>query len=660
MRLLLPVLVSSIMFGCGGGGGDDNNQSKDKDVNTVVPQNTQPTEQPSNTNSNQDIPSTEAPGHVITSGGHASVPSDTENANQPPSNTPIAPQSSNVAVAPSNDALGKITASYNLFLTPANYETNSYLKAYESLDSKNNIQETRDLILKCSWKIKGKQVSDSCFYQLTGDDYLNPITITTYLQNKNGLKTELSDTVFQKGFPITHKQTPSGDALLMSDGKIVSWNLPTGSDLNEARIKLPPVNLADSREFIFLESNKTAFIAIDKDRKITTWGNRKQGGDAPEFILSKKIKKVVTSDYAFSALSEDGKVYLWGYLNEFNAGQEIPIEGRVTALHGLSNGFIALTDDGNAYGFGVDIPLSSQAVGSIRKVVSPRVSNGSTNPSYGMALLNNTGHVYMWGSYTNKLPILDDVVDIIANNKAYAALKKNGDVIVWGDATNGGEFKYSLHKREYVNGRFTRNTSWTVVEPPKNVIKVVASDGAFAALQKDGKVVTWGEGFSGGNIYSVEPDNNIQNKVMSDIHANEAGFIGIDTNGDVTPWGYWWITDDNLVSYNAAEHPNWQSNLFEAAGKGEHQNLTSNSVSFAFSISNKDTSKFFSVGRKETGGGVSQDNNLSINGVISKITPHDCGYSAFSSTGDVYGWFGCDSNGYINILYHAKPYETVK
>ncbi|WP_279452632.1 hypothetical protein [Aeromonas hydrophila] len=144
----------------------------------------------------------------------------------------------------------------------------------------------------------------------------------------------------------------------------------------------------------------------------------------PEFILSKKFNKIATSDYAFSALSEDGKVYLWGYLNGFNAGQEIPIEGRVTALYGLSNGFIALTDDGNAYGFGVDIPLSSQAVGSIRKVVSPRVSNGSTNPAYGMAILSNTGHVYMWGSYANKLPIVDNVVDIIANNKAYAALKK--------------------------------------------------------------------------------------------------------------------------------------------------------------------------------------------------------------------------------------------
>ncbi|HDO1318513.1 hypothetical protein [Aeromonas veronii] len=650
MKFLLLVLLSSVMFGCGGG--DDNNQSKDNGVNTFVTQNAQPTEQPSNTNLNQDIPSTEAPSHIITSGGHASVPSATENSNQPQSNTPMVPQSS----APSNEILGKITATYDLFLTPSNYETNSYLQVYEQLDSKNNIQETQDLILKCSWKIKGKQVSDSCFYQLSGDDYLNPITITTYLQNKNGLKTELSDTVFQKSFPITHRQTPSGDALLMSDGKILSWNPPTELASNEIREKLPPENLANSRNFIFLESNKGAFIAIDNDKKITTWGNRKQGGDAPEFILSKKLNRVVTSDYAFSALSEDGKVYLWGYLDGFNVEQEVPIEGRVTALHGLSNGFIALTDDGNAHGFGVDIPLSSQAVGSIRKVVSPKVSNGSTKPAYGMALLNNTGHVYMWGSYANKLPILDDVVDIIANNKAYAALRKNGDVIVWGDATNGGEFKYSLHKREYVNGRFTRNTSWMEVEPPKNVMKVVASNGAFAALQKDGKVVTWGDGFSGGNIYSIKSDKNIQNKVMSDIHANEAGFIGIDTNGDVTPWGYWWITDDNLVSYNAAEHPNWQGNPLEAVGKGEYQNLTSNSVSFAYSISSKDTSEFFSIGRIETGGG----NAERVNALITKITPHECGYSAFSSTGDVYGWFGCDSNLERNIIYDAKPYEIVK
>ncbi|WP_429049810.1 hypothetical protein [Aeromonas hydrophila] len=667
MRLLLPVLVTSIMFGCGGGGGDDNKQLNDKDTNTTTAQNTQNNEQSDNTNLNENTPSVPTPGASLVPNGHHPAPSETSNDSQPQPSTPVVPQPSNTDTQVSAGTAEKIDAAFDLFVSPKNYEANSYLKAYESIDFKKtkiSLQDTADLVLKCSWMIKEQKVSDSCNYQLTGDDHLHPIKITAYLQNTKGQKTESSDTIIQKAFPVTHRKTLSGDAMLMTDGRIISWNAPSGSNLNEARTKLLPADAVDSRRFVSLSANKSAFVALDKDGKIVTWGNRKQGGDAPDFVTSKKIKQIAASDYAFTALSEDGKVYLWGNLSEFKPGEEIAISGHVTTLYGLSKGFIALTDDGNAYGFGVDIPLTSKAVGSIKKAISTQVSHGSIYHKYSMAVLNNTGNVYVWGGYADNLPELDSVVDLTSNNEAYAALKKNGDVVVWGDPAHGGEFKYSLHKREYINGRFTKDTTWTAIQPPKNVTKVVASDGAFAALQKDGKAVTWGEGFSGGNTYSVEPDNEIQNKTITDIHGNEGGFIGIDSNGNMTTWGYWWITDENLVNYDAGENPDWQSNLYNAIGKGAYKNFTSNSASFAFSISNKNTSEFFAVGRKEIGGRILRGNFRDIKGEVTKIIPHECGYSAFSSTGDVYGWFGCDDDplydGTLNKEYEAKPYEIVK
>lgn len=613
------------MLGCGGG--DNNKQSND---NTVIDETSQ-------------------------------SPSNVPVAPQPDNNVSVAPQPDNVDTNVSSVASEKINAAFNISVTPSNYEANSYLTVEHRFDfNKVNLSlpEANDLVLKCSWMIKEKEISDSCSYQLSGNEHFYPITISTYLQSTKGLKTETSTMVIQRAFPITHRKTPSGDAMLMSDGRIISWNTPEGADLNEASTKLLPDDVIDSRSFFSLSANKSAFIAIDKNGKIVTWGNRKQGGETPEYVSAKKIKQVAASDYAFSALSDDGKVYLWGHLNELKSGQEIPISGHVTELYGLSDGFVALTTDGNAYGFGVDIPLTSQDVGSIKKVVS--TSHRSIHHKYSMAVLNNSGHVYMWGNYADKLPELDSVVDINSTSEAYAALKKNGDVVVWGDPAHGGEFKYSLHKREYVNGKFTRDTVWTAIQPPKNVTKLVASNSAFSALQRDGKVIAWGDGFAGGNIYSVEPNNQVINKSMSDIYANEGGFIGVDSNSNMTIWGYWWITDENLVSYDAVENPNWKSNIYDAIGKGEYKNFTSNSASFAFSISNKNSSELFSVGRDEIGGSILREGVKDIKSVVTKMTSHECGYSAFTSSGDVYGWFGCEGDSRLKAEYKAKPYEILK
>ncbi|HAU4928784.1 RCC1 domain-containing protein [Aeromonas hydrophila] len=629
MRILLPIVLSSIVFGCGGG--DEQKQ-----------------QQPDNSNSHT--------GPGITAPQQPGTPP-----SQPPKTDP-APDGNNPpsVEGPAQPSLPeKLNVQFKLFVTPKNYGAGEQLNVFSQLEHLG----APDLDLRCSWIVKDVKVSDTCSYQLAKADHLHPITISAYLQNTKGQKSDVVNMTFQKAFPLTHLRNAFGNSMLMSDGSIHTWGLPNENDFNALTSKLPPADVAERKDYVLLTSNQDTFVALSKSGEVTAWGKRRHGANVPPSILAEQIQNVVPSDYAFAALSKAGKVYVWGSLNGLKSGPELPISGNVIQLYGLSSGFIALTDEGIAYGVGNGIPLKSYSVGSIKKAVSTQAFNGNIVNKYSMAILNDTGEVYVWGNYHDKSPMMKNVEDIVSNDEAYAVLLKNGDVSVWGDAQHGGEFKYSFHTREYIGDDLESATTWTSITPPKNVSKLVASSAAFAAIGMDGSVTTWGVGFYGGNIYSDTSNKDIQHKKMSDIYSSAGGFLGIDSNHNINTWGHWWITDENLVNYTAFENPNWWSGALGGVGKGDYENVVSNRAAYAFSITNKGSSELYAEGRREIGGRIQKNLNNKVKGFITKITPHDCGFSAFNSFGDVYGWFGCNDDslldGYFEEMYKAKPYSIV-
>lgn len=50
---------------------------------------------------------------------------------------------------------------------------------------------------------------------------------------------------------------------------------------------------------------------------------------------------------------------------------------------------------------------------------------------------------------------------------------------------------------EYLGGRLTSIL-------PRRVVRVAATDSAFAAVRSDGTVITWGDAGAGGNSYKVQ------------------------------------------------------------------------------------------------------------------------------------------------------------
>ena len=63
--------------------------------------------------------------------------------------------------------------------------------------------------------------------------------------------------------------------------------------------------------------------------------------------------------------------------------------------------------------------------------------------------------------------------------------------------------------------------------------QIQASDHAFAAILRDGSVVTWGDFRSGGFNFAVRD----QLKHVQQIQASKAAFAAILDNGSVVTWG---------------------------------------------------------------------------------------------------------------------------
>ena len=76
------------------------------------------------------------------------------------------------------------------------------------------------------------------------------------------------------------------------------------------------------------------------------------------------------------------------------------------------------------------------------------------------------------------------LLDITMTSKTFAALKTDGSVVAWGDASLGG------------------TAPSEVTSAGSNVIHIYSNMFAFAALKSDGSVVVWGDGNFGGSLTS--------------------------------------------------------------------------------------------------------------------------------------------------------------
>ena len=233
---------------------------------------------------------------------------------------------------------------------------------------------------------------------------------------------------------------------------------------------------------------------LRRDGGAITWGDIEGSLDGREDIrqqLKSDVREIHASRLGFAILKEDGTLISWvrdAALYRRDTDRRIVIDGTKKIAEDLASGVV--------------------------KIFSGRA---------GFVALAKNGSWVTWrgdglGDQGQKISFMkgEEVQDIVINEGAWAALRKDGTVVVWGDETYGGMAK-------------------SVQEDLQNVIKIYATRSAFAALKRDGTVVTWGNSLQGG-------DSSVVSRSLTNVLAvvsTEETFAALKGEGTVVSWGKW-------------------------------------------------------------------------------------------------------------------------
>ena len=169
--------------------------------------------------------------------------------------------------------------------------------------------------------------------------------------------------------------------------------------------------------------------------------------------------------------------------------------------------------------------------------------------------------------YTSVSGLLSNVISIYSNLEAFAALKSNGSVVTWGNILLGGNS--SVVVSSFLNGNQTIAQGASVASSLfGGVVAIYSNKNAFAALKENGSVVTWGDASYGGNstitVLSESGNSATYNSTITEvssvagslssnitaIYSNERAFAALKKNGSVVTWGDIYC-GGNLTQYNS-------------------------------------------------------------------------------------------------------------
>ena len=141
-----------------------------------------------------------------------------------------------------------------------------------------------------------------------------------------------------------------------------------------------------------------------------------------------------------------------------------------------------------------------------------------TSTDQAFAALKKDGSVVTWGNadYGGDKTNLSGVKEIFSAPRAFAALKKDGSVVTWGDPRYGGDSS---------GVDLSRQSKKPFFQP----------DMLLAALKTNGSVVTWGYDNYGGDSSSVRRD--LSSRVVN-IFSTDYAFAAVRSNGLVVTWGF--------------------------------------------------------------------------------------------------------------------------
>ena len=380
-----------------------------------------------------------------------------------------------------------------------------------------------------------------------------------------------------------------GTAALDKNGKAWAWGAPAilgnnSPNFSPVYLKTTPVEVHGSKTFCKISAAYDNMLAIDKYGKIWAWGYNSVGqiGDGttncaktPVRTLGDRTFCKISGGGLFSfAIDKNGKIWGWGLNNEYNLGNLTLVSSRSpVAVCGCSKTFCEIQaynqvfaidnnkkiwtwgymGDPDTYGkLGlVNVP------GSPNRIVGNRKYNRVVARSFHSLALDLNGLVWGWGTQTNG--VLGDnttetrilPVSIEGQRKTFckiascdsfsAAIDKYGKVWTWG--SNGtGQLGDGTTESKKTPIFVSALGDKTFCEIATGRAAGSGTGGYCLAIDKNGIAWGWGSNQYGNlgnnsNIGSLSPVQVYGNKTFCKITGNSYQVMALDKNGKIWGWG---------------------------------------------------------------------------------------------------------------------------
>ncbi|CAE7214908.1 CUV [Symbiodinium pilosum] len=293
--------------------------------------------------------------------------------------------------------------------------------------------------------------------------------------------------------------------------------------IEEAGINDGAILAAQLADEVRIHTNRGAFVHVNPDGDVLTWGDAKGGGDSRlvQHHFERQVANIFSTDAAFAALLHDGRVITWG--DPLSGGDSSAVESQlveVTRIVGNRGAFAALRRGGGVVVWG------HQAYGADAAAVREHLHSGVVQlcgTGSAFAALKADGHVVTWGNAAaggDSRYVYDqlqrDVSYLAANDHAFVAVRKDGTVTTWGDPARGGDCS-------------------AVASKLKQGVKMICPNSvAFAVILENNSVLSWGLCSGGGSNRQVQAQ--LRSKVIK-LYATSQAFTALKESGNVISWG---------------------------------------------------------------------------------------------------------------------------
>ncbi|CAJ1330125.1 unnamed protein product [Effrenium voratum] len=318
---------------------------------------------------------------------------------------------------------------------------------------------------------------------------------------------------------LCSKQWSKAFALIRADGKVVTWGAPTCAGDSLAVQHL-------LQEVVQISASSCAFAAVRADGRVVTWGDAGNGGDSGQ--VQDQLRDVVHvcgTLGAFCAIRRDGTAVTWGHEMAGGESSQVAEELReVQEICASDRAFAALRSDGRVVAWG-----GGSALHALRGegVVAENVRRLAATSRAFAAICDGGvvawGHPEYGGDCSGVQEQLQTTRELSASFSAFAAIQADGSVVTWGAEVAGG------------------NVPPEVRPKLREVRQICATNAAFAAIAADGRVITWGEPAFGGDSEEVQD----QLYEVEQISGTSRAFAAIRADGRVVTWGAPWDGGDS-------------------------------------------------------------------------------------------------------------------